>query len=95
MPTDWDHHVLTDAGVSTRHLQMLLPDISRPTLSGWLNGRCRPHRFLINRAMAVQHAVTAAMEAGELPITAKHLTDRERDLKIQRVLKAHLSERDD
>lgn len=93
--TDWNHEVFREAGLETRHLAPFFP-VTRETISGWLNGRRGPAHLIAPAALAMQRAVTTALDRGELPVKPRSdLSKAERDLRINRVLYRYLQREED
>ncbi len=71
MTDTFDKQVFLDAKLTPKHLMPFLP-VSRPTVSAWLNDSGRaPHKHVLSPVLRLQGAVQKALDAGELPLTAK------------------------
>lgn len=81
--------VIRQAGLRANEVGRLL-GVSRVTVSLWLNGHANPHRLHANKVNKVLDAMTAAVEAGELP-APKGLSAEDRAAHIRNVIVAHLS----
>lgn len=53
--------------------------VGRVTASRWINGHTKPHRYLAERAQALQHAVEQALARGDLPVRSGLTPAQERE----------------
>ena len=63
--------------------------VNRVTVSMWLNGHTKPHHLLVDRVEKLIDAISAAVDAGDLPVP-RDVSRRERGYYIQNALKKHL-----
>lgn len=66
-----------------------LLQVSRVTASMWFNDHSQPHRLIEKRVEKLTLAVTAAVSAGDLPVS-DDVPRAERFSKIKQVITAHL-----
>lgn len=69
-----------------------LADVSRVTVSMWINGKMHPHKLHANKIDKLVSAISRAVEAGEFPLSAK-LTRPQRAREIRRIVLTHLKEK--
>lgn len=79
--------VVKEAGLLPHEVANVL-DVSRVTVSLWLNGHTGPHKLLTRRVRHLLDAVRNAVESGELPVPSD-LNRRERSSYVKRVLAEH------
>lgn len=85
----FDKNIFLQARLTPKHLMPFLP-VSRPTISAWLNDSGRvPHKHVLTPVLELQAAVKKALDAGELPLTAK-VSSSEAKNRILTIIKRHL-----
>jgi hypothetical protein len=63
--------------------------LNRITVSLWYNGHSKPHRLLTDKVSSLLDAISKAVDAGELPISAD-VDRRERRNEVQKVLNKYM-----
>lgn len=84
MEDKFDFTILQTARLRTVDVAKLI-NVSRVTVSMWMNGHAQPHSLLHDRVRKFLDAVKKAMQAGLLPVPVD-ARRRERGFYVQRVL---------
>jgi len=87
----WDYTIFVRAEIRPHHLLEFV-DVTRPTVSLWLNGHQAPSPLIINDLLRIQDAVEEALETGALPVPrTQGMSTHEHRGKVKRRIEAYLA----